>query len=76
MTKTEMHYLNCDDRDCEKVACVGRRDYEKMVLKLEARVSLLTEALKFAKEDFEAQGAEVLPNYFDVLKKKVQNEQR
>ena len=29
MTKSESHYLTCQDRECEKYACLARRDYEQ-----------------------------------------------
>lgn len=34
MTRTEAHYLNCQDENCERFACVARRDYERQISKL------------------------------------------
>lgn len=28
MTKSEIHYLECNDENCEKIYCVGRRELE------------------------------------------------
>ena len=46
MTKAEMHYLNCDDEDCEKFACIARRDYEHQLEIMESEVSLLAAKVK------------------------------
>lgn len=35
MTRAELHYLNCQNTNCDKIACVGRRDYEGRISKLE-----------------------------------------
>ncbi len=34
MTKSELHYLNCQEPDCERVWCVGRRDFERRIANL------------------------------------------
>ncbi len=38
MSKAEMHYLNCIDRDCEKYGCLARRDYERKIANLESKI--------------------------------------
>lgn len=54
MTSAEMHYLNCDDSDCEKVYCVGRREFEQKILQkdwLIDRVKQLEQMLEEIKND-------------------------
>lgn len=41
MTRAEMHYLSCQDANCERFACVARRDYEQKLLVAEAKIKKL-----------------------------------
>ncbi len=36
MDKAEIHYLTCQSQNCERYACVARRDYEQKLLVTEA----------------------------------------
>lgn len=38
MNAAEKHYLVCLNEHCERVFCVGRRDYEQKILALESKV--------------------------------------
>lgn len=38
MTKSDLHTLNCQDTDCEKLPCVMRREYEQKIDNLESRL--------------------------------------
>jgi hypothetical protein len=38
MTRAESHYLSCQDKNCERFACLARRDYEGKIEKLEGDV--------------------------------------
>ena len=29
--KADVHYLTCQDKECERAACVDRRDYENQI---------------------------------------------
>lgn len=44
---TQVHYLNCQDENCEKFACVARRDYEQKLLRLETQTNDMQEVLEF-----------------------------
>lgn len=41
MTKAEMHYLNCQDDNCEFFFCVARRDYERQISTLQEEMETL-----------------------------------
>lgn len=45
MKKSDIHYVNCDDDCCEKIDCVGRRDYERQVLSVEDDLNKLKNAI-------------------------------
>lgn len=40
MTKAESHYLTCQDPQCERFACVARRDYEDKFVALDYQADL------------------------------------
>lgn len=37
--KHELHYLTCQDQNCDLVACVGRRTYEAQITKLKKELA-------------------------------------
>lgn len=45
MNKAESHYLNCQDENCEKAYCVGRRDYESKIRRAESERDAYIETL-------------------------------
>ncbi|HEY5234537.1 MAG TPA: hypothetical protein VIJ14_00035, partial [Rhabdochlamydiaceae bacterium] len=45
MTKSEMHYLNCTDDNCELFACLARRDYQRTISVLGEQVQELIRIL-------------------------------
>lgn len=51
---TEKHYLTCMNENCEKFACVARRDYEQKVKRLENEIYHLKLELRAdgAKEEY------------------------
>lgn len=58
MSPAESHYLTCQDVNCEKFACVARRDYEQKILVLETD-------LKDAKEEHAATRKRLFPKVKD-----------
>lgn len=43
------HYLTCQDPECENVACVGRREFESEILRLNNEIKLLQNLLDKAR---------------------------
>lgn len=72
MTKADMHYLNCDDRDCEKVACVARRDYERKISELENAINKCKELIAEADEAIQMDGQCGMTELFK-FKKEIKN---
>lgn len=43
MNRKDVHFLNCDDKNCEKVACIQRREHEQKILRLETTIAEIYE---------------------------------
>lgn len=68
MSRSENHYLNCTDRDCEFYACLARRDYESKLDNRDVRIKRLDEALKAAISlavSVKEKGAGIKPDWID-----------
>lgn len=53
MNRADIHYLNCDDRDCEKIACVDRRETSSKIDALESKCAWQSVLLKRAQKIME-----------------------
>lgn len=62
MNKSDIHYLNCMDDNCEVISCVGRREYERKM----GLIYTLFDVIKHGDKDHQDWLENKIKEHFDL----------